>query len=227
VVLGTEDGGSSWVQQAQVEGSLRSVPAACDGGAWAAGAVGDHGRVLATNDGGASWIEQDTGQCSALNDVCSVDAEHGWAVGYDGEIVATRDGGASWAPQPSRTAATLSSVTFLDENRGWAAGTVGTGLYRSRAVLLGTSDGGASWRRLTLGDRGTAFTDIVFTSQLAGWAVARYERDAVLVVTEDGGRTWRTQTVLRHGRLQGLAAVASRACAVGARGSVFLSAPDD
>jgi photosystem II stability/assembly factor-like uncharacterized protein len=227
VVLATADGGASWVQQTQVEGSLQSVSAVGAASAWAAGTLDGHGRVLATSDGGDTWSEEDLGDCSGLNDVCFADADHGWAVGYDGTIVATNDSGKTWGAQRSRTTATLVSVTFVDPSRGWAAGTAGSGTSRARAVLLSTSDGGSTWRRITLGDRGTAFGDVVFTDQLHGFGVARYLRDVVCVSSDDGGRTWRTQSAIRRGRLQGLAAVSSRACAVGARGSVYLSGSAD
>jgi photosystem II stability/assembly factor-like uncharacterized protein len=228
VVLATSDGGTSWMRQTQVEGSLQSVSAASATSAWAAGTLGGHGRVLATSDGGATWSEEDLGGCSGLNDVCFADADHGWAVGYDGTIVATADGGKTWAAQRSRTTATLVSVTFVDASRGWAAGTAGSGTSRARAVLLSTSDGGSTWRRITLGDRGTAFGDVVFTDQLRGFAVARYLQDVVCISSEDGGRTWRTQSAIRRGRLQGIGAVsAGRACAVGARGAVYLSGSGD
>jgi photosystem II stability/assembly factor-like uncharacterized protein len=227
VVLATDDGGATWGQKTQVEGSLRSISAAGESMAWAAGALGGSGRVLATDDGGATWSEQDLGACSGLNDVCFVDPDHGWAVGYDGTIVATTDGGKTWTAQRSRTTATLSSVMFLDADHGWAAGAAGSGTSRTRAVLLSTDDGGATWRRITLGDQGTGFGDVVFTDQLHGYAVARYVRDVVCISSADGGRTWRTQSAIRRGRLNGLAAVSSGACAVGARGAVYLSGSGD
>ena len=118
----------------------------------------------------------------------------------------------------------LTSVIFLDAAHGWVAGTTGSGLTGARAVLLGTSDGGATWQTLNVGDKGTDFRGLTFTDALHGWAVARYVRDELCVVTRDGGKTWQTQEVLARGWLQAIDSISSgRACAVGAAGAVYLS----
>ena len=85
----------------------------------------------------------------------------------------------------------LHAVYFLDRDRGWVAGSGGT--------LLGTKDGGQTWKRLHPLTKDTLH-DVYFANENVGWLVA--ERDvfelktsdeprAYLLKTEDGGFSWR------------------------------------
>lgn len=144
-ILGTSDGGDSWSVQGSVPGSLQAVDAVDASHAWAVGGGDGRGsRVLATDGGG--WSQQDTPAGGGrLLDVDAVDQDHVWAVGHAGTIITTADGGDTWLTQHSDPALTLTSVTFIDPLQGWAAGFTGSGIYESRAVLLATVDGGATW----------------------------------------------------------------------------------
>jgi photosystem II stability/assembly factor-like uncharacterized protein len=84
----------------------------------------------------------------------------------------------------------LHSVYFLDQNRGWVAGSNGT--------LLWTTDGGATWKKLSTLTQDTLH-DVYFADEKFGWLIA--ERDLLklktnseprsyLLKTEDGGLTW-------------------------------------
>jgi photosystem II stability/assembly factor-like uncharacterized protein len=108
------------------------------------------------------------GDRPALRDVFFLDSQLGWVVGEHGSIFHTDDGGERWVRQdsgvpvvrvlargerpkrdvvpgiegpPDRLA--LHAVAFADANRGWA---VGYYADVAESVVLGTRDGGATWR---------------------------------------------------------------------------------
>jgi photosystem II stability/assembly factor-like uncharacterized protein len=231
-VLASTDGGVSWRIQATSNYRLTAIAAVDASHAWAVGLDGNRGRILATSDG-ETWHEQKVGRCGFLHDVSFVDLEHGWAVGEGGTIVATTDGGATWTAQYSHGKATLSSVCFSDAMHGVAAGTleatrVPGALAPTRAVVLATSDGGATWRVLNLGDKDTSMTRLAFVDQRHGWAIARYGDLQLCLVTRDGGASWHTLKELRspEGSSQGLRGVGrvttGEVCLVGLNGAVYL-----
>ena len=81
-----------------------------------------------------------------LNDVCFVDAQHGWAVGDRGVIWHTDDGGQQWQPQESGVACPLRPSGSLNEQIGWAGGGFAHPYtHTSTGVLLTTRDGGQTW----------------------------------------------------------------------------------
>ncbi|HUU85824.1 MAG TPA: YCF48-related protein, partial [Phycisphaerae bacterium] len=91
-----------------------------------------------------------------LNGVWFVDSTTGWVVGDGGTILHTPDGGRTWDRQAGGTEANLQAVRFVDSSTGWVAGgepgSLGGGT--GRGVLLGTTDGGQSWRTVPLDDVG-------------------------------------------------------------------------
>src|SRR5438105_12695545 len=94
-----------------------------------------------------------------------------------------------WTRQPSGTMAWLRAVYFLDQSRGWVAGSNGT--------LLRTTDGGATWKKLSPLTKDT-LQDVYFADTEAGWLVATRdifklksnEPASYLLKTEDGGMNW-------------------------------------
>jgi photosystem II stability/assembly factor-like uncharacterized protein len=89
------------------------------------------------------------------------------------------------------------SVTFISADRGFALGSVGCG-HRRCAALLGTTDGGVTWRRLTAPTRalGSQYSlcangrpcvgQIRFATAAVGYAFS-----PALLMTTDGGQHWR------------------------------------
>ncbi|MCE5268648.1 MAG: YCF48-related protein [Planctomycetaceae bacterium] len=128
-----------------------------------------------------------------LNQICFVDAQHGWAVGDRGVILHTADGGQRWEPQTSGVDCSLFSVCFITEQLGWAAGgQTHPYTHSSTGVLLNTRDGGKTWNRersLVL----PALRKIGFFDARRGWAAGcrsvMYPSGAFL--TDDGGHSWR------------------------------------
>ena len=128
-----------------------------------------------------------------LNDICFVDAQHGWAVGDRGVIWSTEDGGRQWRLQPSGVTCSLAAVCFQNEQLGWAAGGLAHPYtHTSSGVLLTTRDGGQTWTgnpKLGL----PALRRLRFFDPQHGWAIgcpsAMYPSG--VFVTDDGGRHWR------------------------------------
>jgi photosystem II stability/assembly factor-like uncharacterized protein/tetratricopeptide (TPR) repeat protein len=125
-----------------------------------------------------------------------VDPLRGWAVGDRGAIWHTNDAGAHWHPQESGVACRLVSVCFLDAANGWiAGGYYDSYVHRSRAVVLRTTDGGASWQ-IEPTPLLPALRRLEMTSPTEGWAVgdASTLYPAGLFFTRDSGRTWNPPT---------------------------------
>jgi photosystem II stability/assembly factor-like uncharacterized protein len=170
----TEDGGETWnlVLRSESENgyfSGNAIHFVDEARGWL---VGHAGSVMTTRDGGRSWSPVSLplwpDERPTLWDVTFVGDARGWIVGEQGAIFHTRDGGAVWTRQengvpavrtipkgerrrreivpeletePDRLA--LSAVQFADTSRGWA---VGYYADVAESVVLGTTDGGATWQ---------------------------------------------------------------------------------
>ena len=154
-----------------------------------------------------------------LHDVRFVGSRLGWAVGEHGVIWHTRDAGSTWQLQSSGVDCALRAVCFLSDRVGWVAGG-GTVPFThlSYGVVLATTDGGVTWKRLEAADsdagssrrRGAeprpstarqsggasslpGLHGIKFFSLEQGFAVgsANEMHPTGILFTNDGGRTWR------------------------------------
>lgn len=129
----------------------------------------------------------------------------------DGHALVTPDGGATWRrvvlPAPGGAVATV-VLNLRHPRTMWAeiGGAVGMNGPTESApigtVLVGSTDGGATWRRLAGPVRDPAASPAVSTAPLAPLATGGtggplYEaRGGYVVVSMDGGRTW---AILGHG----------------------------
>ncbi len=129
----------------------------------------------------------------------------------DGHALVTLDGGARWRrvalPAPGGAVATI-VLNLRHPRTMWAeiGGAVGMNGPTESApigtVLVGSTDGGATWRRLAGPVRDPAASPAVSTAPLAPLATGGtggplYEaRGGYVVVSMDGGRTW---AILGHG----------------------------
>jgi len=163
---------------------------------WAVGSS----SILATTDGGSHWTVQLSGALN-LTSADFINGRDGWAVG-NRLLLATTDGGAHWSSLPE-PCLTIRSVHFISATAGFAVAG-GTGVTNPGSgpavpvlggVVLVTSDGGRTWRRLSTApaDAQTA----CFSDVRSGWLGA----DGVLYRTADGGATWTalTRTVKEDG----------------------------
>jgi photosystem II stability/assembly factor-like uncharacterized protein len=175
-------------------------------------------RMMKTIDGGATWNAWDmTAHASLLVDTYFTSAERGWVVGGKSQPVAagqrrcqvpsdrsdimpvvlyTEDGGQSWVDQLAGIRAELSlgewgwKIFFLNDQVGF----VSLENFCEGAILK-TTDGGQSWRRLTVNDpqknanlEGVGFVDADH-GWVGGWGSADFG-SGFTSGTVDGARTW-------------------------------------
>jgi photosystem II stability/assembly factor-like uncharacterized protein len=105
-----------------------------------------------------------------------VDDQHGWMVDPEvGKILVTADRGHSWQVQLSDPP-TVKAIDMLDAQTGWALLDDG---------LLGTTDGGAHWSRVSQ----VPLSSVQFLSSDLGWGIE--QPGSRLLRTENGGATWK------------------------------------
>tara|TARA_R100001443_G_scaffold117441_1_gene142736 strand:- start:24569 stop:25618 length:1050 start_codon:yes stop_codon:yes gene_type:complete len=116
---------------------------------------------------------------SLLTDVQKVSDNFYVAVGERGHILLSNDA-THWRQSPVPTQSMLTAVFFVDEQHGWAVG--------HDALILATSDGGASWQlQQFLPEDDKPLLDVYFRDTQHGMAVGAY---GLFYVTTDGGSTW-------------------------------------
>jgi hypothetical protein len=110
-------------------------------------------------------------------------------------IYRTSDGGGAWKsvtlPWQDEGLANLVGVQFVDARHGYVTVGLGEATSRRPGFLFATSDGGATWTKLTVPYGG-------FTSPTDGWLVGggvNYARN-LFSVTHDGGHTWQEQPLV-------------------------------
>ena len=128
-----------------------------------------------------------------LNDLCFVDAQHGWAVGDRGVVWHTDDGGTHWQQQTSGVTCPLWTVHFHNEKLGAAAGGfTHPYTHASSGVVLTTRNGGQTWTQVPKLVLPALHRSGWFDSR-HGWALgcrsAMYPSG--VFVTDDGGQSWR------------------------------------
>jgi photosystem II stability/assembly factor-like uncharacterized protein len=154
-------------------------------------------KLLHTTDAGETW--QPVNDLQPV-DLAFVSATEGWASTFDvdpatgvqtGTIQHTTDGGRTWTQQYARAFGNHIMLHFADARTGWAYS-----LYD--ALLLRTTDGGASWHELPLPADVEAFSpSIAFVDANVAWLAepvcVNYNDDCVIRprITRDGGVTWR------------------------------------
>jgi photosystem II stability/assembly factor-like uncharacterized protein len=157
--------------------------------------------LLASHVAAASnaWTVQTSGTLAWLRAVYFLDAERGWAAGSKGALLSTTDGGRTWRKHAPPTDDSLRDLFFTDAETGWLVCERNpfklASLDESRAYLLKTTDGGATWSRVEVThgeDAGLILTRIVFADSQRGWAMGE---TGALYATRDGGATWSRQRV--------------------------------
>ena len=102
------------------------------------------------------------------------------AVGERGHVLYSDDEGANWQQAKVPTRQMLTAVFFVDDQQGWAVG--------HDALILSTSDGGATWtKQFDDLQREAPLLDVWFKDLQHGFAVGAY---GALLETLDGGSSW-------------------------------------
>jgi len=185
LLMGTTDGGATWVEQNPLDFQFTSFTDITCAGSGRFVAVGrDYytgvGMIAITADDG-NWIRGDDGSLKSLSAVTFADAATGWVVGGGGTIARTATGGVTWAVQTSGTTEALLGVDFVDVNTGWAVGAKGT--------ILVTHNGGQTWSAQKSGVE-EHLVDVAFVDVRHGWVLVA---DGTVLATINGGATWRRQ----------------------------------
>jgi len=114
--------------------------------------------------------------------------------GFD--IASTIDGGASWtikslAVLPEGVGwASAGEIFFLDAGHGWMNIESPVPHWGGEGILLGTIDGGNTWKQIVEVNGGGGYGRIRFTDPLNGW-IAGGPGGYYLYATNDGGHHWK------------------------------------
>ena len=159
--------------------------------------------LLRTTNGGAAWadITPQGVDAARIRAVSFLDPSHGWvltsreAATNAVQLVAyrTTDGGRTWAAadvgQPSAAqadaVASPASFAFTNPRHGWLSTSLTSSAAFSRGELFSTSDGGATWKALTI----PIGAPVEFQNAQDGWSAGGVG-DGQLYVTHDGGASW-------------------------------------
>jgi photosystem II stability/assembly factor-like uncharacterized protein len=110
------------------------------------------------------------------------------SAGYDGSdsnrLYTSADGGVTWRIESIDTAGwTINATHFIDNATGWIVGASG--------LVLFTSDGGYTWRKLARPTR-YPLEYVNFVNSQVGYVAAGMETGGQVFRTADGGRSWRS-----------------------------------
>lgn len=197
-LLHTADGGGTWQPLGRVGATRVSFASASDG--WAIRSASAGVMLSDTNDGGATWTTVAT-PCRrriAPLDISLATKTHGWLVcGGNGaagslsiKIFETTTGGAHWTRKSGGFQASPDGYQFLDDGSGWRWMT-------NSADLYGTTDGGATWKRLSAVVNKEAIpVSVWFTTSSVSYAVVYRGASSLVARSGDGGHTWKVVTTI-------------------------------
>ncbi|WP_412060153.1 WD40/YVTN/BNR-like repeat-containing protein [Rubrivirga sp. IMCC45206] len=182
-----------------------SLFAVSDQVVYGAGTYNGPATFLKTVNGGQTWTARPLApHLDTVVDVHFFDALHGLAVGGTGvfggdirpRVIETRDGGATWTVRHT--------VTSVTPGWGWKlsfptpeVGYMSVEKYDGNpdAMILKTTDGGASWAEVTIPNAGNGnLQSVGFLTPDVGWVSGR----GTTSMTTDGGATW-TQLAIGEG----------------------------
>ena len=162
---------------------------------WVVNGAGDIHR---TTDGGQSWTLQTTVYPNFLRSVGFATPLKGWAGSLYGSplLYATNDAGVTWTPVtniPDPQPTGICGLSVVNELVAY-----GCGRYDGPpAILIKTTDGGATWTSQDMEPYATCLIDVHFFDANNGLAVGGTGspnfRKAVILSTSDGGATWQTR----------------------------------
>ncbi|KVO50737.1 glycosyl hydrolase [Burkholderia ubonensis] len=186
VILLSDDDGRTWRQSRRVpvSATLSAITFADAQHGWA---VGQWGVILATADGGETWEKQriDTSVDQPLFSVIFSNARDGIAVGLWSLMLQTHDGGRTWTrttlPKPPGGGKADRNLYHIFADRQGALYIVS-----EQGTVLKSTDGGANWRYLQTGGKGSLWTGVAMPDGriVVGGLLGS------LFQSSDGGATW-------------------------------------
>lgn len=219
----TVDGGATWREQWAKPGTFVRALGFIDEKVGFLGNIGtdyfpgvtDTQPLYRTDDGGETWTPVTAVEGPTVKGVCAIDVQRtafinagkldyrtvvraGGRVGGPAFLMTSRDGGASWRSEDlSALTAMILDVKFLDAKTGFIAGATSPDIETSKALILRTTDGGASWAKVYEGGRSFETSwKLAFPTAKVGYAtVESYDPSEAVTArfvakTSDGGATW-------------------------------------
>jgi len=218
----TQNGGETWEKQLEKKGTFFRCIAFVDSLRGFAGTVGtdyfpnvtDTIPLYGTSDGGKTWNPVSysgpyvKGLC-AMDIVKEQFINHGktdykihiYAVGRVGSpanMMVSHDGGVTWTSNSmDKDCKMLFDIKMFDKNNGFACAASDEDLEKSNAVILKTSDGGKSWKKVYQSERPFECTwKASFPTKEVGYVtIQSYNPDPNvkqqrIAKTADGGNSW-------------------------------------
>jgi photosystem II stability/assembly factor-like uncharacterized protein len=179
--------------------------------------------LLLSQSASAGWSKQRVNSFAWFQGIYFLNEKKGWITGGNGTIMTTEDGGDTWKKMASGTADTIREVYFSDEQNGWLLCerdryNMGT---KAPSYLLKTTDGGAHWINIELGNGSPALVSIFFGKDKKGWAVG--ESGAVFSMT-DNGDVWRKRVAPTvYAVFDGAFSSEYNGCLVGGGGTILFT----
>jgi photosystem II stability/assembly factor-like uncharacterized protein len=203
-ILRTTDGGVTWTIAAPTyvatRDDLYGVSCTYADTCTAVGGARDltppydtHSTIVHTINGGATWTLQSSGITNRLRAISCTDANTCTAVGEHGTILRTTNGGTTWPPQSSGTTDGLAGVSCTDANTCTAVGGAAdaTSFYGTRATILRTTNGGATWTpQAPSGDPNDQVPELFGVSCIDANTCTAVGAYSAILRTYDGGAYW-------------------------------------
>ena len=189
--------GQSWTaSKSGGKGDLISVYFTSANSGWIAG---DNGYLANTNDGGRTWSQRQIATQDSINEIFFRNNDNGYLV-TGRKMFKTTDGGRSWQEfRPLNDYKNLNgtpdflSVRFTGKKDGFIIGSLYKLVKGEEVVIdslvLKTTDGGESWRRIIIPFK-KEMVHLDFVNDDYGWMVGD---GGLILFTNDGGETWESQ----------------------------------
>lgn len=221
-IFHTKDEGATWEKQLEQKGSFFRTVAFVDKNTGFVGTVGtdyfpnvsDTIPLYGTKDGGKTW-KPVSYKGNYVKGLCAIDIvkeqyiNHGitdykthlFAVGRVGSpanIMISHDGGDTWNSKTmNNDCKMLFDIKMLDKNNGFVCAATSEDISQSNALILKTSDGGATWQKVYQSNRPFETTwKVSFPTKNVGYVtIQSYNSDPNIkkqrvAKTTDGGNTW-------------------------------------
>ncbi len=218
----TQNGGETWEKQLEKKGTFFRCIAFVDSLVGFAGTVGtdyfpnvtDTIPLYSTKDGGKTWKPVDY-KGPYVKGLCAIDIvkeqyiNHGktdykvhiYAVGRVGSpanMMVSHDGGLTWISNSMNSdCKMLFDIKMFDKNNGIVCAASDEDIEKSNALILKTSDGGKTWKKVYQSNRPFEGTwKVSFPTKKIGYVtIQSYNTDPGvkqqrIAKTIDGGETW-------------------------------------
>ncbi len=213
-VYKTTNGGATWQLKYTAASYLRSVGFADSLIGWT-GSLDSNHVLYATTNGGDTWSEVQNFPALRPAGICGISVVSRAVMYGSGayfgspRLLKTTNGGTTWSVTDMRQyARALVDCHFFNEDSGFVVGSRGVVSYlMDSAVVLFTSNGGASWVPKIVGARSRELSwKLSFPSPTTGYAsIERFANGlSYYFTTTDRGQTWQEKPFIQNYEVQGI-----------------------